>query len=147
MTTNQTNPKAQPKAQPKGSPKGQPTQQKKGAQPASAKSKGASPKTKGKGGQAPLPVFLETVYGLSFYLLIMVDLAVAGVSYFAGAKMTDILLRVGLTTLVMGAILAAFAWRVMVGAVQTMEAVQDDAKKQAQTKTQANQTPQMVREG
>ncbi len=64
-----------------------------------------------KGVNPPLPVLLEMAFSLPVFIVIVMDIVVAALSYLAGAGVVYIFLRVVVTTVGLGALLWLVAYQ------------------------------------
>ena len=80
---------------------------------------------------SPIPILLETSLSFSRFFLIFLAVFMAGVSYLSGATPAQILLRTGISILVVGLLLWTLNWRLTSNMIQ--------AAYEAETKAKANE--------
>jgi hypothetical protein len=86
-----------------------------------------------KPGSAPLPAMLELALTLSSLLVVSVPVTVGLVAYFSGASLMDIVLRSGVTLLVVGVLTTAVTRMLADGA---LKAFQEDLQRASQSESQ-----------
>jgi hypothetical protein len=87
----------------------------------------------------PVPFLVEFGITFSTAFLIVADLAVAGVSYFSGARLLDIIIRTCVSTVVLGTLLWFFTMQLSNGALKAAYAEQKEHEKSPADKDLPNE--------
>lgn len=82
---------------------------------------------------AKLPVLLEVVFDLSKLIMVVVCLAVAGISYISGATWLDIALRTGVAMAIVGILLIVIARAVVSASINATNTMLEQAVKPGTT--------------
>lgn len=89
---------------------------------------------------AQMPFLLELTFSLSNVLLLLITLAVAGAAIFSGATWQEIVLRLGVTVLVMGTVLWMIVHQISTGMVKAVDAERKkDSAKDKEKKSNAGE--------
>lgn len=66
----------------------------------------------------PIPLILDTSLSFSNFFLVFIAVFVAGVSYLSGANAAEILMRTGISIVILGMLLWALNWRLFSNMIQ-----------------------------
>jgi len=81
-------------------------------------SKARQPKEKKDSGDVRLPVLVEFAYSISAIVVILASLIVAIISIVKGASLSDLVIRTGVTILVIGGLLTLVSWQISAGVLR-----------------------------
>ena len=81
-------------------------------------SKSRQPKVKKDSGDVHLPVLVESAYSISAIVVILASLIVTIISVVKGASLVDLVIRTGVTILVIGGLLTLVSWQISAGVLK-----------------------------
>jgi flagellar biosynthesis component FlhA len=103
------------------------------------------PKTKKVSEKEQLPALVEFTYTISVIVVILVSLIVAVIGLVTGLSLRDLVIRTGVTTLVIGGLLMLISWQISAGVLKASlaERAEEEEKEKEKEREKAKEQEQL----